>query len=100
MFSGAGPWLLAHPIFSEPAAPCVVCPRGSDDLCFRSHVDEVDPCALSRRSSQLHPACLPARGLKEVQGMGSEWAHLGNHGLNHDPLCADECLAVRSSICL
>lgn len=46
------------------------------------------------------PAYLPACRLKKVQGVGSEWAHLGKHELIHDPCCVDECLAIHSSICL
>lgn len=48
-------WLTAQPVFSEPAVPCVICPRGRDDLHFVSLVDEEDPCALRRSWSQLHP---------------------------------------------
>lgn len=87
---------MAHPVFSGSAAPCDMCPRRQDDLHFRSHVDEVATYVLSRRIS-APPADLPARRLKEVQLVGSEWAHLENHELNHDPPCADECVAASAS---
>lgn len=62
---------MGHPVLSELAAPCVICPRGCDDLHFVPQVDEVIPVPQGEVDLSS-TRCLPVCRLKGVQDVGSE----------------------------